>query len=115
MHLPRLRQHYREYFARTGAVAMVLPATMVTAPPIGEGVEVRIRGRSVPFDVAVARNIAPGSTAGLPGLVLPVGLASDGLPVALEFDGPQGSDRALLSLGLAVEAALGRIAPPRAR
>ena len=43
----------------------------------------------------VARNIDPGSTAGLPGLVLPAGMTSGGLPVALEFDGPAGSDRAL--------------------
>jgi indoleacetamide hydrolase len=115
VHLPKLRRIYRDYFARTGARAMVLPATMVTAPRIGEDVEVRIRDRAVPFDVAVARNIAPGSTAGLPGLVLPVGIADDGLPVALEFDGPAASDRALLALGLGIERALGSTAPPRAR
>ena len=112
VHLPRLHRLYRDYFARTGAAAMVFPATMVTAPRIGEDVEVNIRGQQVAFDVAVARNIAPGSTAGIPGLVLPAGIAANGLPVALEFDGPAGSDRALLALGLGVEAVLGPIAPP---
>ncbi len=115
IHLPKLRHVYRDYFARTGAAAMVFPATMVTAPRIGEDSQVSIRGEAVPFDVAVSRNIAPGSTAGLPGLVLPAGLADNGLPVALEFDGPAASDRALLALGLGLEAVLGPIAPPRGR
>jgi indoleacetamide hydrolase len=71
-----------------------------------------IRGRKVPFDVAIARNIAPGSTAGLPGLVLPAALTSDGLPVAIELDGPAGSDRALLALGQSVSEVLGPIPAP---
>ena len=33
--------------------------------------------------------------------------------VSLELDGPVGSDRALLSLGLSVERVLGRIATPK--
>lgn len=115
IYLPRLRQYFREYFRRTGAAALVFPATMITAPRIGQDVEVQIRGQHVPFDVAIARNIAPGSTAGLPGLVLPAGLAGNGLPVALELDGPSGSDRTLLSVGLAVESVLGPIAPPPLR
>ena len=39
--------------------------------------------------------VVPGSTAGLPGLVLPAGLTHGGLPVGIEFDGPAASDRAL--------------------
>jgi mandelamide amidase len=46
---------------------------------------------------------------------MPVGLAANGLPVSLEFDGPAGSDRALLGLGTAVERVLGREPPPRIR
>src|SRR5947207_6459001 len=37
----------------------------------------------MPLDEAMAHNIAPGSTAGLPGLVLSAGLTTGGLPVAL--------------------------------
>ena len=113
IHLPRLRDTFRDYFVRTGAAALVFPATMVTAPKIGDETELTVRGRKVRFDIAVARNIAPGSTAGLPGLVVPAGVAADGLPVAIEFDGPAGSDRSLLALGMAIEAALGTIPPPR--
>ena len=68
---------------------------------------------TVPLKTAVARNIAPGSVAGLPGLVLPAGLTSGGLPVTLEFDGPTGTDRALLALGVSLERMLGRIPAPR--
>ena len=94
---------------------MVFPAIRVAAPLIGEEITIQIRGRPVPFESAVARNIAPGSTAGVPGLVLPAGLTAAGLPVALEFDAPAGADRALLALGAALEQALGAIPAPRLR
>jgi indoleacetamide hydrolase len=113
VHLPALRRLYRDYFTRTGVAAIVFPATMAPPPPIGEDVTVDIGGRKVPFFTVVGRNIAPGSTAGLPGLVLPAGLTTNGLPVGIEFDGPAGADRALLAVGLSLERALGSIpAPP---
>src|SRR3984957_16572210 len=105
-YLPALRSLYRDYFARTQVAALVFPTTLVAAPKIGEETTVMVRGRPMPFETAVARNIAPGSTAGLPGLVLPVGLTSGGLPVAIEFDAPAGADRTLLALGLGVEQVL---------
>jgi Asp-tRNA(Asn)/Glu-tRNA(Gln) amidotransferase A subunit family amidase len=111
-YLPELRRLYQDYFARTGVAAMVFPAIRVPAPLIGEETTIQIRGRAVSFESAVARNIAPGSTAGVPGLVLPAGLTAAGLPVALEFDAPAGGDRALLALGAALERALGTIPAP---
>jgi mandelamide amidase len=112
-YLPALRRLYAEYFTRTGVAAIVFPATRVAATPIGADSTVSIAGREVPFDEAIARNIAPGSTAGLPGLVLPAGLTAAGLPVALEFDGPAGGDRTLLALGLALERELGILPAPK--
>jgi indoleacetamide hydrolase len=115
VHLPALRETYRRFFARTGVAAIVFPTTRTTAPRIGDEGDLWVGGQRVPFDVAVARNISPGSTAGLPGLVLPTGLAAGGLPVSLEFDAPAGADRALLALGLAVEGRLDPLpAPPPA-
>jgi Asp-tRNA(Asn)/Glu-tRNA(Gln) amidotransferase A subunit family amidase len=113
IHLPALRRLYHDYFARNRVAALVFPATLVPPPPIGEDVTVNIRGQTVPFETAVARNIAPGSTAGVPGLVLPAGLTTAGLPVAIEFDAPAASDRALLALGLSLEHALGPMQPPK--
>jgi Asp-tRNA(Asn)/Glu-tRNA(Gln) amidotransferase A subunit family amidase len=110
--LPILRHFLEDHFARSGIAAIVFPVTMIPPPLIGQEGDVVIAGKTVSFETAVARNIAPGSTAGLPGLVLPAGLTANGLPVALEFDGPAGSDRALLALGLAVEDVLGHLPPP---
>lgn len=112
-HLPALKRLYQDYFVRTRVTAMIFPTTLVAAPKIGEEKTLQVRGRPVPFDVAVARNIAPGSTAGLPGLVLPAGLTSGGLPVSIELDAPSGTDRELLALGLGLERALGPMQPPR--
>jgi indoleacetamide hydrolase len=111
-YLPALRRLYRDYFARTRVAAMVFPTTLVPAPQIGDETSLAVGGRSLPFETAVARNIAPGSTAGLPGLVLPVGLTRGGLPVAIELDAPAGGDRALLALGLGAEHALGTLPAP---
>jgi Asp-tRNA(Asn)/Glu-tRNA(Gln) amidotransferase A subunit family amidase len=113
VHLPALRRLYRDYFTRTGVAAIVFPATMAPPPPIGADVTVDIGQRQVPFFTVAGRNIAPGSTTGLPGLVLPAGLTTTGLPIGIEFDGPAGSDRALLAIGLSLERALGAIAAPR--
>jgi indoleacetamide hydrolase len=114
VHLPRLRETFRAFFATTGAAALVFPTTMVPALPIGQEAEVVVGGKTLSFETVMSRNIAPGSTAGLPGLVLPIGLTGGGLPVTLEFDGPAGTDRALLTLGLALEQTLGRLPAPRA-
>jgi indoleacetamide hydrolase len=111
--LPQLRAACREYFARTGAAAIVFPTTLIPAPRIGEDPGFELAGRRVGFRTAIARNVAPGSTAGLPGLVLPAGLTAAGVPVALEFDGPAGTDRVLLGIGLALEEMLGRLPAPR--
>ena len=113
VYLPKLRRLYKDYFNRTGVAAIVFPATMAPPPAIGEDVTVDIGSSKVPFFTVVGRNIAPGSTAGLPGLVLPAGLTAAGLPVGIEFDGPAGSDRALLAIGLSLERALGAIPAPR--
>lgn len=117
VHLPALRAMYRDYFRRSGVSAITFPACILPAPLLQsraqeEDLQVQVAGEFLPFDVAISRNIAPGSTAGLPGLVLPAGLTREGLPVALEFDGPSGCDPQLLSLGLALEAELGRLPPP---
>lgn len=111
-YLPALRRLYRDYFAGVKVAAMVFPATLIPAPRIGEESTVDVGGRALPFEMAVARNIAPGSTAGIPGLVLPVGLTRGGLPAAIEFDAPAGGDRGLLALGVALESVLGPLAAP---
>ena len=112
VHLPALRKTMRDYFAANDLDAMIFPATQIAATPIGEDLEVQLNGKTVPFEAVISRNISPGSTAGIPGLVLPAALNSEGLPVSLEIDGPAGTDRKLLGIGLAVEQVLGHLPPP---
>lgn len=55
----------------------------------------------------------PGSNAGIPGIQIPIALgATSQLPVGIELDGPAGSDRRLLAIGMAVEELFGRLPPP---
>ena len=60
----------------------------------------------------LARNVDPGSNAGLPGLSVPAGLCDIGLPVGLEVDGLPGEDRKVLAIGLMIEQILGRLKAP---
>ena len=60
------------------------------------------------------QNTDPGSNAGIPGIQIPIALgAVSKLPIGLELDGPAGSDRRLLAVGMALEKVFGRLpAPP---
>ncbi|MFM0341910.1 amidase family protein [Paraburkholderia fungorum] len=97
----------RRHFRAQGITALVFPTIMTPPPRIGEDTEVEINGRKVPISVAMARNASLGSCASMASLVLPAGLSSRGLPVGVEFTSLAHTDRALLSLGLSLEDALG--------
>jgi mandelamide amidase len=112
VHLPALRRALRDYFHESGVAAMVFPTTMAPATPIGKDAEVEVNGNMISLETAMARNISPGSTGGIPGLVLPAGLTTNGLPVGIELDGPEGTDRSVLALGQAIEQVIGRLPPP---
>jgi len=112
VHLPALRKTLADYYRDNDLAAIVFPAAQIAAPPIGDDTETMLNGRTVSFEAVISRNISPGSTAGLPGIIVPADLTSNGLPVCLELDGPAGSDRALLGIGLAIESVLGHLPPP---
>ena len=113
-HRPARQNLYADFFRDKGVAAIFLPATLTTAPPIGQTGQIAFEGGGTGgFSAAVSRNITGGSTAGLPGLVIPAGLSKGGLPVSIELDGPAGSDRTLLGVGMAVESVLGRLPGPR--
>ena len=112
VHLPALQRKFEDYYRDNDLAAMIFPTTQVAAPPIGHDLETTLNGETVPFVPVISRNISPGSTGGLPGVIVPADLNNEGLPVSLELDGPAGSDRDLLGIGLAVESVLGRLPPP---
>jgi mandelamide amidase len=113
LHRPALQKTYADYFARHNAAAIAFPTTPLAAAPIGDDKETELDGRKVPTFATFIRNTDPGSNAGIPGLSIPAGLTGGGLPVGLELDGPVGSDRRLLAIGLALEKALGPLPGPK--
>jgi mandelamide amidase len=110
---PALQLAYRDYFRSRKVAAIIFPTTPLPARPIGQDAEVEISGVKYPTFFTYIRNCDPGSNAGIPGLSFPAGLTADGLPVGIELDGPAGSDRTVLAIGLALEPVLGPIPPPR--
>jgi indoleacetamide hydrolase len=109
---PAYQAAYRDYFRSHDLAAIVYPTTILPARPIGDDAEVELNGKKVPTFATFTRNARLSTMAGIPGLSLPVGLTAAGLPVGLELDAPQGEDRKLLSLGLAVEALFEKLPPP---
>lgn len=114
---PRLQQYYATAFATHRVDALLFPTTRLAAVPLDEvngSSTVSIQGaEAVSTFEAFLRNTDPASNAGLPGLSLPAGLTPQGLPVGIELDGPEGSDRRLLAIGVAFEQVLGLLAAPR--
>jgi Asp-tRNA(Asn)/Glu-tRNA(Gln) amidotransferase A subunit family amidase len=112
---PRLQNRLQAYFDEHDLAAFVYPTTPFPAPAIdADNADLDINGKVVKGGFAhVINNTVYQSAAGIPSLVVPAGLTSDGLPVGLGFDGPVGSDRALLAIGRAFESARGRFPAPQ--
>jgi indoleacetamide hydrolase len=106
--LQAFRRAYAAYFESNQLAAAVIPTTPDIAFP-------------VPADPARGNNKAPSSgvrntgataTAGFPGLSVPAGRTSTGLPVGMEFDGPPNSDATLFAIGSAFEGITEPLPPP---
>lgn len=104
---PLLQQAYADYFKDNGVDAMIFPTTALTARPITADMStVEFAGEQVPTFPSFIRNTDPASNAGTPGISVPAGTSAAGLPIGVELDGPAGSDRRLLAIAAAIEAAL---------
>jgi mandelamide amidase len=107
---PALIKLYQSTFSKNKIDALVFPTVTKVA------MEAIPDSSSLGNFLAYIQNTDPGSNAGIPGLQVPVGLgASSKLPIGLELDGPAGSDRKLISIGLALENLFGRLPPPAKR
>lgn len=99
-----LRERYQELFTQHNIDALFFPTTPVIAPLANDDVNLPSN-----FECLI-QNTEPSASAGIPGVQIPVGLGdSTGLPVGLELDGPQGSDRRLLAIGQLLESVFGRV------
>jgi len=110
---PQLQQLYADYFKAHDVDAVIFPTTPLPARMIEGSIKtVVLNGKAVPTFPTYIQNTDPGSDAGIPGLTLPVGVTPEGLPVGMELDGPAGSDRRLLAIGLSLEKVFGRVPEP---
>jgi indoleacetamide hydrolase len=104
---PALQALYRDTFAKNKLDAIAFPTTPKVAIPADPN------SSSLENFMLFIQNTDPGSNAGVPGVQLPVGLGdTTKLPVGLELDGPSGSDRRLIAIGMAMEKLFGRLPPP---
>jgi mandelamide amidase len=99
---------YREMFLGNKLDAIAFPTVPMAAPLInihGDTAtdEIEINGKKVPKGTTWIRNTGVTCALGAPGLSIPAGLTSQGLPVGIELDGLPGEDAALLALGMAIE------------
>jgi len=103
------REIYARCFVDNRLDAIIFPTSPITARPIEgilEGVEVPGEdGLQDTFSTYI-RNTEPSTVVGIPGISIPAGLDSMGLPIGIELDGPENSDEELLALALAIEAIL---------
>jgi mandelamide amidase len=74
------------------ADALLFPTTPCAAPRIENQWMFQVGGKNV-TDLFLSRNTHPSSSAGLPGISLPMALNSEGLPLGLELDAASGRDR----------------------
>lgn len=108
----RMQSLYSALWTKHRIDALVFPTSPAPAGPIDHADTIELNGRKIPAFPGYIRNTSPASVAGIPGLSLPAGLTSSGLPVGLEIDGPAWRDNELLALGLATEKVLPRLTPP---
>jgi len=102
-----IKRDFEEAFA-AGVDAILTPATPSSAFGIGEkagGDPVEMYLNDI-FTVTV-------NMAGLPGIAVPAGLDSAGLPMALQLIGRPFDEATLFRAGQVIEAAAGRFTPPR--
>jgi mandelamide amidase len=105
---PALRALYRDTFAKNKLDTIVFPTVPKIAIPANPD------SSTVANFVLFIQNTDPGGNAGIPGIQIPVALgASSKLPVGLELDGPAGSDRRLLAIGIAMDKLFGRLPSPQ--
>jgi amidase len=112
------RERCRDWFA-DGRFDVLLTPALATAPPVAADWHKRSWQANVISSLRYAPYSAPWNIAGFPGVVVPMGVRTDGLPAAVQLIGRPGSELTLLAVAGQIEAAAPwrRHAPgwPRAR
>jgi aspartyl-tRNA(Asn)/glutamyl-tRNA(Gln) amidotransferase subunit A len=101
----QMRRSLAELFGRIDVLA--LPTVPVPAPPIADPT-VHLPSGPHPADRANVRQTGLGNLTGVPGLSVPAGLSSGGLPIGLQLMGPWGAEARLLDAAKHIEQATSR-------
>jgi Asp-tRNA(Asn)/Glu-tRNA(Gln) amidotransferase A subunit family amidase len=101
----QLRRSAAEAFERFDAIAW--PTVPAPAPPI-EAPAVQLPSGQHPADPVNVRQTGFGNLCGLPGITVPVGLHSSGLPIGLQLQAAWGREELLLDAAEHLEEATGR-------
>jgi len=100
-----LRRSVADAFTRCDMLAW--PTVPAPAPPI-ENPTVELPSGREPADPGNLRQTGLGNLTGMPGISVPVGLHSSGLPMALQLQGPWGDEARLFDAAEHLEEATGR-------
>ncbi|MEV6598083.1 amidase family protein [Actinoplanes sp. NPDC051346] len=92
------------FFSERRIDVLLTPALASAPPPAGGHASGRWR-RNIVDNLRYAPYAAPWNIAGLPAIVVPVGMRPDGLPVGVQFVGPPDSELLLLSIAGLLEVA----------
>ncbi|HET8562119.1 MAG TPA: amidase [Marmoricola sp.] len=98
-----LSERMREFFADHDV--LVLPTSQVPPFPVEEEYPTTINGRPMATYLDWMRSAYFITVTGCPAISLPAGTTAGGLPVGIQVVGPFGSDRRLLEIAAAFEAA----------
>ncbi|MFI5843452.1 amidase [Catenuloplanes sp. NPDC051500] len=97
----RDREDWRDrsiaFFADNGFDLLITPALAAT-PPVADGWATKSWSANMLACMRYAPFAAPWNLAGLPALVVPVGVRPDGLPLAVQLVGPPGAETTLLAV-----------------
>jgi mandelamide amidase len=110
---PSLQQIYNKTFSANNLDILAFPSTLVPANKLNDQKTYRLGEKDAPYLMASSHNVQPATLSGNPGLTLPIGLTTNGLPVAIGFDGPPNGDRKLLAIGMAYEKIKPKIMQPK--
>jgi amidase len=91
------RERSIAFFAEHKVDLLLTPALAATPPPAHGHAEDRWR-RNMTTSMRYAPYAAPWNLAGLPAIVVPVGIRPDGLPLTVQLVGPPGSELTLLGV-----------------
>lgn len=109
-----LRARYAQLLAEHGLDGILFPTEPILAPairPEGDRFDdtIGIGGDRFPAGLMLIRNTLAACALGAPGISIPAGLSSAGLPVGIELDGAPGGDESLLAVAREIERVLGPI------